>query len=168
MTVLGGTWSRATHTPPTPLSLQFCSWTEPIPQALASAASIPAKRSGCAMPPLRGEEAQELSTYCLEEKALQSPRKTLNCACGIAEPEGRSPFGALDRGGSDALVEPEVSRVDLGHPPTFLAHTPPPPPCPEPSQVPASGPGTKVTITSGHSPHVRPCRRAVLLSPFYR
>lgn len=74
---------------------------------------------------LVGEEAQELSTYCLEEKVPRSPRETLNCACGTGEPEGRSPFGALDRGGSDALVEPEVSRVDLGQPPTFLAHTPP-------------------------------------------
>ncbi|KAB0392221.1 hypothetical protein E2I00_019403 [Balaenoptera physalus] len=62
---------------------------------------------------LAGEEARELSTYCLEGKALQSPRKTLNCACGIAEPEGRSPFGALDRGGSDALVEPEIPDIGV-------------------------------------------------------
>lgn len=43
---------------------------------------------------------EEPSIAC-GEKVLRSPGKMLSCPCGIREPKGRSPFGALDRGGLD-------------------------------------------------------------------
>ena len=153
------------HIPRPTSNLKFCSWEAPIPRVLASAVFIPAKRGRCAMLPWEGGSTGT-QHLLFREKCSTEARRTLSCPCGIRAPKENSPSSALYRGGT-ASLKPQDSRVDLGCPPTLLAHVPPSP-RPKPSQVPAPGLRTKVAITSWEVTPTTPFQRAILLFLFYR